>query len=55
MLDRFDQAAFAEHVRRSRAEQGFPSTIGDPGTLEKVAALLADGVDYRNGGTQTRQ
>jgi hypothetical protein len=36
----------AEYVRRSRAEQGLPPTISDPETLERVAALLADGVDY---------
>lgn len=47
MPDRFDQAAMAEYVRRSRAEQGLPPTISDPETLERVAALLADGFDYR--------
>ncbi len=53
--DHFDQAVMADHVRRSRAEQGFPPTISDPELLEKVAALLTDGVAYWQGEAQTRQ
>jgi len=53
--DRFDRTAFVEHVRWSRAEQGFPPTIGDPTTLERVAALLADCAGDRQSEAQTRQ
>jgi hypothetical protein len=53
--DQFDQAAMAEWVRQNREDQGLPATIRDPETLDKFAALVAEGVVRSRREAQTRQ
>jgi hypothetical protein len=46
------RALIADLTRRSRAAQGLPEHVEDPSTLQRVAALLGDGMSTPSSGDE---